>query len=84
MSPAIRRLVLAAVAVACAEGTLLAARPVQALDFQELYAAGITFVGPSAAAMRKLGGKIEAKQLAVASGVPITPGFFEPGANCAH
>ncbi len=45
-------------------------------------AAGITFVGPSASAMRKLGGKIDAKKLAVASGVPITPGFFEPGANC--
>ncbi|MEQ1934980.1 MAG: biotin carboxylase N-terminal domain-containing protein [Fimbriimonadaceae bacterium] len=45
-------------------------------------AAGIAFVGPSSSAMRKLGGKIEAKQLAVASGVPITPGFFEPGSNC--
>ncbi|MEQ1822644.1 MAG: biotin carboxylase N-terminal domain-containing protein [Fimbriimonadaceae bacterium] len=44
--------------------------------------AGIKFVGPSASAMRKLGGKIDAKKLAVASGVPITPGFFEPGANC--
>ncbi|HTQ09907.1 MAG TPA: biotin carboxylase N-terminal domain-containing protein, partial [Fimbriimonadaceae bacterium] len=43
--------------------------------------AGITFVGPSADAMRKLGSKIEAKQLAVAVGVPVTPGFFEPGAS---
>src|SRR5579862_8293634 len=43
--------------------------------------AGITFVGPDAAAMRKLGSKIEAKQLAVSAGVPVTPGFFEPGAT---
>jgi 3-methylcrotonyl-CoA carboxylase alpha subunit len=43
--------------------------------------AGITFVGPSPEAMRKLGAKIGAKQLAVSAGVPITPGFFEAGAN---
>lgn len=46
-------------------------------------AAGITFVGPSAAAMRRLGGKIDAKKLAVSAGVPVTPGFFEPGASDA-
>ncbi len=51
-------------------------------DFSEACAkAGITFVGPPASAMRKLGSKIEAKQLAVANGVPVTPGFFEPGAS---
>lgn len=44
-------------------------------------AAGITFIGPSATAMRRLGEKIDAKQLAVESEVPITPGFFEPGAT---
>ncbi|QYK54463.1 MAG: ATP-grasp domain-containing protein [Fimbriimonadaceae bacterium] len=43
--------------------------------------AGVIFIGPPASAMRKLGEKIDAKQLAVASGVPITPGFFEPGAE---
>ncbi len=43
--------------------------------------AGITFVGPPAAAMRKLGNKIDAKQLAVETEVPITPGYFEPGAT---
>ncbi len=43
MSLAIGRLVLALIAVVCAEGTLPAARRVQAIDFQELYAAGITF-----------------------------------------
>lgn len=44
---------------------------------------GIRFLGPPATAMRRLGGKIEAKTLAVESGVPITPGFFEPGASDA-
>jgi acetyl/propionyl-CoA carboxylase alpha subunit len=43
--------------------------------------AGITFVGPPASAMRLLGAKIEAKQLAVSAGVPVTPGYFEPGAT---
>jgi len=43
--------------------------------------AGIIFVGPPADAMRKLGSKIDAKQLAVQNKVPITPGFFEPGAT---
>ncbi|MBS1716440.1 MAG: ATP-grasp domain-containing protein [Armatimonadetes bacterium] len=44
-------------------------------------AAGVKFIGPSAAAMRKLGSKIDAKALAVKEGVPITPGYFEPGAT---
>jgi acetyl/propionyl-CoA carboxylase alpha subunit len=43
--------------------------------------AGILFLGPPASAMRKLGGKIDAKQIAVQSQVPITPGFFEAGAS---
>lgn len=43
--------------------------------------AGIVFVGPPASAMEKLGSKIEAKQLAVRVGVPVTPGFFESGAS---
>ncbi len=42
---------------------------------------GIIFVGPPASAMRKLGAKIDAKQLAVSVGVPVTPGFFESGAS---
>lgn len=46
--------------------------------------AGIAFLGPSPEAMRALGGKIEAKQIAVGAGVPVTPGFFEPGANDAQ
>ncbi|MFQ3587373.1 MAG: biotin carboxylase N-terminal domain-containing protein [Fimbriimonadaceae bacterium] len=44
-------------------------------------AAGLTFVGPSAAAMRALGAKIDAKRLAVGAGVPVVPGYFEPGAS---
>jgi 3-methylcrotonyl-CoA carboxylase alpha subunit len=43
--------------------------------------AGLVFVGPKAAAMRKLGAKIDAKRLAVECGVPIAPGFFESGAS---
>jgi acetyl/propionyl-CoA carboxylase alpha subunit len=43
--------------------------------------AGLIFVGPPPDAMRKLGAKIESKQLAVAAGVPITPGFFDIGAT---
>jgi acetyl/propionyl-CoA carboxylase alpha subunit len=42
---------------------------------------GLTFIGPSSDAMRRLGAKIDAKRLAVSVGVPITPGFFEPGAS---
>src|SRR5713101_8306864 len=37
-------------------------------------AAGITFIGPPASAMRALGSKIGARKLAVANGVPVTPG----------
>lgn len=51
-------------------------------EFAEACASqGIRFVGPSAAAMRRLGAKIDAKKLAVENGVPITPGYFEVGAS---
>jgi acetyl/propionyl-CoA carboxylase alpha subunit len=51
-------------------------------EFSEACAeAGILFLGPPASAMKQLGGKIDAKQIAVKSGVPITPGFFESGAT---
>lgn len=43
--------------------------------------ANLTFIGPSPEAMRKLGSKIEAKQLAQQANVPIAPGFFEAGAS---
>lgn len=41
----------------------------------------IMFVGPPAHAMRALGSKIAAKSLAEASGVPLVPGMFKPGAT---
>ena len=35
--------------------------------------AGITFIGPSAQAIRKMGSKIAAREVAVAAGVPVVP-----------
>src|SRR5260370_31783434 len=37
-------------------------------------AAGIRFIGPPASAMRSLSSKVAARKLAVAHGVPVTPG----------
>ena len=37
-------------------------------------AAGITFIGPTAAAIRALGSKTAARQLALAAGAPVVPG----------
>ena len=37
--------------------------------------AGIAFVGPTAAAMRALGGKAAAKEIAIKAGVPVVPGY---------
>lgn len=45
--------------------------------------ANVTFVGPPPEAMRKLGAKIAAKQLARETGVPTVPGYCEPNANDA-
>ncbi len=45
-------------------------------DFAEaVVAAGLIFVGPTAEAMRKLGGKAEAKAIAIKVGVPVVPGY---------
>jgi acetyl-CoA carboxylase biotin carboxylase subunit len=41
-------------------------------------AAGITFIGPSADAMEKLGSKTAARQLAKRAGVPSVPGALDP------
>jgi 3-methylcrotonyl-CoA carboxylase alpha subunit len=38
-------------------------------------AAGITFIGPSGVAMRRLGGKAAAKAVAREAGVPVVPGY---------
>ena len=38
-------------------------------------AAGLTFVGPAADVIRRMGSKREAKRLAVEAGVPVVPGY---------
>ena len=69
-------------------------------DFADaVLAAGIAFIGPSGATMRKMGSKAGAKDLMAAAGVPVVPGytgedqdaalrcrgeFVEQGANGAH
>ncbi len=40
--------------------------------------AGITFIGPPPEAMEAMGGKISARKIAVAAGVPVVPGTTEP------
>ena len=45
-------------------------------DFAEaVEAAGLVFIGPRAASMRKMGSKAGAKQLMEARGVPVVPGY---------
>ena len=45
-------------------------------DFAEAVGrAGLTFIGPSPEAMRRMGGKAEAKAIAAAAGVPVVPGY---------
>jgi acetyl-CoA carboxylase, biotin carboxylase subunit len=40
--------------------------------------AGIVFIGPTADAIRKMGSKVEARQLAASAGVPLIPGSEQP------
>ena len=48
-------------------------------DFAEAcLAAGITFIGPSAEAMRKMGSKTEARKTVSAAGTPVVPGDNGP------
>ncbi|MBX9589072.1 MAG: acetyl-CoA carboxylase biotin carboxylase subunit [Hyphomonadaceae bacterium] len=45
-------------------------------DFAEAVGkAGIKFIGPSPSAMRRMGGKAEAKAIAAKVGVPVVPGY---------
>jgi 3-methylcrotonyl-CoA carboxylase alpha subunit len=45
-------------------------------DFAEAVGkAGITFIGPTPDAMRRMGGKAEAKAIAAKAGVPVVPGY---------
>ncbi len=46
--------------------------------------AGLTFVGPSAAAIRAMGEKTEARRRMQAAGVPIVPGTTEPLADATE
>jgi propionyl-CoA carboxylase alpha chain len=48
-------------------------------EFAELVAqAGLAFVGPKAAVIATLGDKIASKELAMAAGVPVVPGYNHP------
>ncbi|NDG48919.1 MAG: ATP-grasp domain-containing protein, partial [Rhodospirillales bacterium] len=42
-------------------------------------AAGVSFIGPSPAAIRAMGSKAEAKRIMVAAGVPTVPGYHGDG-----
>ena len=45
---------------------------------REVTNAGITFIGPPPEAMEGLGGKMSARKIAIAAGVPVVPGTTEP------
>jgi propionyl-CoA carboxylase alpha chain len=51
---------------------------------QALEAAGITFIGPPASAIRLMGDKIEAKRLAIDAGVSTVPGHALPVRDAAE
>ena len=41
-------------------------------------AAGLTFIGPPPEAMEAMGGKMSARRIAIAAGVPVVPGTTDP------
>lgn len=45
---------------------------------RQVAAAGLAFIGPSPEAMEAMGGKISARRIAIAAGVPVVPGTAEP------
>lgn len=54
-------------------------------DFAEACAAaGLIFVGPSAASIRQLGDKVHCKALAKAAGLPLVPGYEGEDQSVAH
>ncbi len=54
-------------------------------DFAEaVHSAGLVFIGPNAASMRKMGSKAGAKQLMQARGVPVVPGYTGENQDPAH
>ena len=48
---------------------------------REVNASGITFIGPPPEAMEAMGGKMSARKIAAAAGVPVVPGTTEPLRN---
>ena len=46
--------------------------------------AGLTFIGPSAEAIRRMGDKTEARRLMTGAGVPVLPGSAEPVADAGE
>ncbi len=53
-------------------------------DFAEaVIDSGLTFIGPPPSVIRALGKKREAKELAMAAGVPVVPGYNEPAQDTA-
>ena len=54
-------------------------------DFADaVEAAGIVFIGPNAASMRKMGSKAGAKDLMHAAGVPVVPGYTGEDQDADH
>lgn len=45
---------------------------------RQVTAAGLTFIGPPPEAMEAMGGKMSARKIAIAAGVPVVPGTTEP------
>ncbi len=45
---------------------------------REVTKAGIAFIGPPPEAMEAMGGKMSARKIAIAAGVPVVPGTTEP------